>query len=432
MFSYFDGGIRNTESSKHIDLPKLIRIIQSNPHAEKITRIRELRTQGDDSYKSLKSQLPYITPNCMVKNRSLKDRHYEKNFFSFSQYVYIDIDVPNAEEYKKYFTNRYGHHASLICLSSSGGGISVLFKIKNTISRESFDDIWMAVRNSILKDEEIDMICKDIGRAMFISHDESVYYNYDNEVEVEMESSIRKPIIKQGKQCKSYDEYDNTLISPFPTYSIGKILDNLSTSTKVDVKNPIVDYEPIEFLKFYIPKIIKDGNKHRYYTSMIHALVFLNPKIERDYIFSYLSYINNNFADPRMEMREFTRLFNMVYNGIKDSGNTAVKTRIKSVHINPDCTLSKKEKISVANTVNGTKRKNVSIQKILDAKAVLEKKGKKITQKGIGEISGLSPKTIRTHFNSSIIDMDEMVQMVNDSLSTIPFLTGDTSYSNVA
>jgi hypothetical protein len=165
---------------------------------------------------------------------------------------------------------------------------------------------------------------------------------------------------------------------------------------------------------------------------MIHTLVYLNPEVERDYIFSYLFYINNNFAHPKMEMREFTRLFNTVYNGIKNSGDTAVNTRIKSVHINPDCTLSKKEKISVANTVNGIKRKNTSIKKIIDAKTELENSGLKITQKALSEISGLSPKTVRTHLNASIIDMDEMIQMINDSLSTAPCLTGDTIYSNVA
>ena len=145
MFSYFDGGIKNTESSNRIDLPKLIRIIQSNPNAEMIARIRELRNQGDISYKSYKSQLPYITPNCMVKKRNLGEDCFNENFLSFSQYMYFDIDVPNAEEYKKYFIRQYGHLASMICLSSSGGGISVLFNIKNTISRENFDIIFLLV-----------------------------------------------------------------------------------------------------------------------------------------------------------------------------------------------------------------------------------------------------------------------------------------------
>ncbi|MFC2080521.1 hypothetical protein ACFLRQ_03505, partial [Bacteroidota bacterium] len=295
------------------------------------------------------------------------------------------------------------------------------FKIKNTITGDNFDDIWLTVRNTILKDEEIDDSCKDKGRAMFISYDESVFYNYDNEIQVELEDSISKTFEKEGKQCKSYIDSVNTLISPFFIYSIDQVLDKLITSTQVEVINPIVDYKPVEYHKFFIPKVIHDGTKHPYYTSMIHSLVHLNPNLERDYIFSYLHYINNNFAKPKMEMREFVRLFNMVYNGIKNKGNTAVKTKTKSVHLNLDCNLTKKEKISVANTLNGTVRKNKSIQKVIDAKIELERRGQKITQKAISQISGLSPKTVRTHLNSSHIDMKEMVQMINDSISSDGF-----------
>ena len=47
----------------------------------------------------------------------------------------------------------------------------------------------------------------------------------------------------------------------------------------------------------------------------------------------------------------------------------------------------------------------------------LEQQGSKITQKNIAAISGLSTKTIRKHLNSQPIDIDEMVEMVNNSFS---------------
>ena len=213
---------------------------------------------------------------------------------------------------------------------------------------------------------EADNKCKDIGRAMFVSHDESVFVNYDTEVEVQLESSSSKKIEKEGKQCKTSMISENTLNSRFSIIPIDIVLEKLNIRTPVDVQNPIVDYDLVEYLKFYIPKNIEDGTKHRTYTSMIHALVYLNPYIEGDVRYSYMFYINSNFARPKMEKREFTRLFNTIYNGIKRSGDTSVKTRIKSVHINPDSNLSKKEKISVANHVNGIRRKNNSIQKIID------------------------------------------------------------------
>jgi hypothetical protein len=105
-------------------------MIRNNPNAEKITRIRDLRKKGDE-YKSVKEELPYITPNCILDIRSLKGENLEKNFRQFSQYMLFDFDGQgNPEEYKRCFIERYGHLASLICLSTSAGGISVLFKIK--------------------------------------------------------------------------------------------------------------------------------------------------------------------------------------------------------------------------------------------------------------------------------------------------------------
>ena len=82
--------------------------------------------------------------------------------------------------------------------------------------------------------------------------------------------------------------------------------------------------------------------------------------------------------------------------------------------------------------INGIKRKNISIQKIIAAKNELEKNGKKITQVAIREITGLSPKTIRKHLHSTIIDMDEEIQIVNDSFPTIPIFSGSTITNRAA
>jgi len=131
MFSLFEGGIRNTKCKTTIDLPELRRLIRNNPNAEKIARIRDLRKNGDKKYVRLKEELPYITPNCIVRERNLDGDNFERNFVQFSQYMYYDIDVrSNPYEYKSYFIDRYGHQATLISLSSSCGGLSVLFSEK--------------------------------------------------------------------------------------------------------------------------------------------------------------------------------------------------------------------------------------------------------------------------------------------------------------
>ena len=416
MFSLFEKGIKDTKCSKFISFSDLVRIIRNNPNAGKIETIRALRKNGDDYYKALKSELPNITPTCLVKERNLDDANFDNNFVQFSQYLYFDIDRWNPEEYKSYFIKKFSHSASLICISSSGGGISVLFKVKNIITSYNFNEIWQKVRDTVLSEETIDVRCKNISRAMFISHDPEVFYNYENEIELEIKNpdeGSEKKTVKQSKTCK---KLNNRLISPFSIISIDKVLQKIILRTSVPVINPVVDFKPVEYVEVYIPKHIKDGTKHVIYTSMIHALVHLNPSVESEYIFSYMFYVNSRFAKPRMEKREFIRLFNMVYNGIKDTGKTNVKKTIKFVHFNPGCGLSVKQKIEISNLLNGLKRRNDSIEKINNAKLKLEQTGRKITQKGIAEISKLSPKTIRTHLYSKMTDINEFVDTINNSV----------------
>jgi len=417
MFSLFENGIRDTKCKKTIDLPELWRLIRNNPQAEKIAKIRQLRKIGDDYYKVLKSQLPNITPNCILDERSLKGENLDRNFRQFSQYLYYDIDVKgNPDEYKSYFIEKYGHLASLICLSSSAGGISVLFKIKNTITLANFDNIWTAVRNTILSTETIDPSCHGVGRAMFISHDPEVYCNFDNEIEVDISAPIKDYAEKKVKQSKTCNQFNFRLKSPSSILAIDVVLAEIRTRTMVENPSPVVDFMPLEYTEVFFQKNIPDGTKHRTYTSMIHTLVHLNPDVDRQYLFSYLYFINERHARPKMEKRELTRLFNTVYEGIKNTGVTFVNKEIKYVHFNPACRISKAEKISISNMLNGARRKNNSILKIINAKQELVRNGQKVTQKRIAEITRLSPKTIRTHLHSNLIDIEELVQMINDSL----------------
>jgi len=416
MFSLFDDGITKTKTSKFISITDLVGIIRNNPYACQIDTIRNLRKNGDEYYKKLKSQLPHITPVCMVRERNLSDDNLEKNLIQFSQYLYYDLDHSSPEVFKDYFIKKYGHLAALICISSSAGGISVLFKVKNHITTDNFSLIWQKVRETILSEEIVDKKCCDIGRAMFISDDPSVFYNYENEIEIEIELA-NEPIKKRVKQSKTCKDLNFTLNYSFSIIAIDKVLEKLITRTVVPVANPIVDYKPVECINVFIQKNIKDGTKHKIYTSMIHALVFLNQDIENEYIFSYMFYVNNRFAKPKMEKREFIRLFNTIIKGIKEKGISRVRGKIRYVHFNPECNLTKIEKTTVANFLNGCKRKNDSIEKILSAKTKLEAEGLKVTQKRIAEISGLSRKTVQTHFKSRLIDMEEIVEMINNSFS---------------
>lgn len=429
MFSYFEKGIKDTIPSRFIGLPELVQLIRYNPNKNKIETIRLLRKDGDELYRGLKSELSYITPVCMVRERSLEGENFEKNFIQFSQYLYYDIDTMNAEDYKCGFLRKYGHLASMVCISSSGGGISVLFKVRNEITKANFKELWQKVRDTMLKDETIDTMCSNVSRAMYISYDPEVYVNYENSIEIELINNITKPDEKVEKQGKTRKDFNITLIYPYSILPINKVLEKLKTSTMVPVSNPVVDFKPAEIVQVFIPSVIKDRTKHRIFKSMIHTLVYLNPDIDKEYIFSYLFYINRRFAKPRMEKREFVRYFNMVYNGIKNHGVFNVKKEVRYIHFNSNCELSTEEKYNIANMLNGFKRKNESIQKIINAKGELKNRGVKITQRNIAALACLSVKTVRTHLNSSLTDMDELVAEINIS---IPIKNDTSKYQDLS
>lgn len=244
-----------------------------------------------------------------------------------------------------------------------------------------------------------------------------MYCNFDNEIEVSISAASPLQLKKEVNQSKTCKQNYFTLNSPSSVLDINVVLGKIRTRTQVEHPSPVVDFLPLEYAEVFFQNNIPDGTKHRTYTSMIHTLVYLNPEVERQYIFSYLYFINEQHAKPKMEKRELIRLFNTVFESIKNTGLTYVNKEIKWVHFNPECRLSKAEKIEISNFLNGARRKNQNIQKIIDARRLLENHGQKITQKRIAEITRLSAKTIRGHLHSPLIDIDELVQMINDSVS---------------
>lgn len=426
MFSYFYEGITSTTPSKTIDLPHLIKIIKNNPEKPVIDWIRILRKQGNEEYKKLKEGLPNITPNCMVRYRALKNEKFQLNFIAASGYIYFDTDdIEDVDTYKDYFIKKYGHLVSMVCKSSSLGGLSILFKLTNNINnKDEFFHVWDTIRTTILKDENIDIRCKDIGRVMYISYDPEVYINYENEITVDTTNyTSEKDSKKSVKHLISSNRVDYSFLEKgnkeYSILSIDIVLRKIITHTIVPVENLIVDFKPVDYAEVFIPKHIKDGTKHTIYTKMIHQLVYLNPTIEPEYIFSYLWYINNNHARPKMEKRELTRLFNIVFTNIKTTGEIHPTIRTKMVHFNTGYNLIGKEKNVVANILKGFFTRYQTINKIIKAKEELSCQGVKISQKLVAKLSGLSLKTVQTHFNAEPIHMDQIIQQMNDPATEI-------------
>lgn len=430
MFSYFERGISNLIPSKTIDLSQLVKLIKTNPKQSLINEIRELRLKGDETYKKKKSFLNYITPNCSVKKRSLKEEEdYTKNFIAPSSYIYFDFDgVENAQEYKQSFIEKYGHLISLACLSSSCGGISVLFKLTNTVDNTNFLDIWETITKTILKDEQVDINCKNLGRPMYLSYDTEPFVNYDNEITVTIPLNKEKNTSKKElNQSILYKEKINTLNEPLFLIDYKDFKGKIITKTPVQVNKPIVEIFASEKMDITFPREIRDNKKHSIYTIIIHKLVYLNPKLPASYLFSYLNFVNNYYGKPPMEFKKLVDLFTFVYTSIKNDKNYQFKNKkFKYVHFNTGSNLTGNQKRNLACKINGKIRSNTSIDKIINAKEELEFQGLKITHKSLAEKTGLSISTVKRRLNSSPADLEKLVTDVNETyMNEDDIISGD-------
>ncbi len=421
MFSYFNGGIKNIYPKRHIDLPTLVRLIMNNPEKLKIEKVRELRRTGMD-YSNPKSYLPYITPNCLVKIRNIKESDY--NLIAPSSYIYFDIDdYPNSQKLKDRFIEEYGNQASLICISCSGGGISIFFKVSNHLKNEN--DFLIArqyIIESILVNEKIDTNAGGIARAMFISSDPDLFYNYENELDIPVE------LFKKGKNkvdnCLMEDKkskvfkvpIDCTPLGSFIPTPIDEVLAQLVFETPVTVENPVVDFKEIDYVEVRFKYLIKDTKKHKTYTNMTHKLIFLNPTADKQLLLSYLYHVNEEHTGyKKMELRELINLFDTIYYGAKFLGNSKVKPVLKRIHYNKDCEVNFNKR-KVSGKIRGAIQKNHTKLKI---KAVIEEmneKGLTISKSSISRYSGIHRGTLGEHMDSDLIDLDKLIREINDSI----------------
>ena len=205
------------------------------------------------------------------------------------------------------------------------------------------------------------------------------------------------------------------MIEPLSNIEFEEFMDKIVTKTPVVVNNPIVELFASEKMDVTFPREIRDTKKHSIYTIMIHKLIYLNPQLPSSYLFSYLNFINNYFGKPPMEFKKLLDLFTFVYSSIKNDENYEFKNKkYKYVHFNSNSKLTGGEKRYLASKINGKRRSNTSIEKIITAKEELKSQGLKTTQKALAEKTGLSISTIKRHINSEPVDLEKLVIDVNE------------------
>jgi hypothetical protein len=429
VFSHFEGGLKNTIPTSIIGLPDYVRMVKDDRYFEEFNIIRSLRASSNEEYKILKRELPYITPSVLLNKRNLKtSSEVQENLIQITGYFYFDIDTfpeqYSVYTYKDYIIKRYGHLVSFVCLSSSLGGVSILIKINNEVTIDNFQSLWDTIRLTILKDEEIDTNCQGIGRAMIQSYDKELYVNYENCITLESIIDNKEKIGVDPIVCTVYNKvnphlfYQCNKIDPstfkFKVYNIEEVLATIKTKTIVPVSNSVVEFREESVIEIYIPKVIIDGMKHKTYHVLIHQLYYLNQDVPLDYLYSMLFYVNNNYAKPRMEVKELSRFFTFVISKIIKTGKINVKPKKRWVHWNKENKeLTSQEKLKIAKVLTGAFERHTTINKIQEAKKQLELEGKKITNRAIAKMIQMDVSTVGKRIKDKPVDMDYEVSLWN-------------------
>ena len=408
MFSLYEGKINNKIPSKTINFKNLISIIKTNPY-NKDYKIIRIHKKGDIEYNQGKKELVRCHPNCVLKYNSISGPNFEKNYEMGSGYIYLDIDhLDNPLEFKKEFISKYKEVVSMVCLSSGGSGLSVLVKINHLItSKHEYKCIIDFLKSQYFRDVEFDKGSDKLSQMWFISYDPDVFVN--TEVCINVRDGLK--CVNQGI-IQTVGSNNTLFYAPeveIMYLSISEINSNLITRTQYTNRKDI-DIDTIPWNDIKIPRVIKDGNKRRIYTRLIHSLFHLNPEVDPKWVLGYIYNVNRNCADPKMSYRDLLSLFNLQYRYIKSDNYEYQNFRYKSLHINPDLNLTGGQKSLVANKVNGCIRKNKTKSKIAAAINQLSNENKDYSVSSISTMSGVSRKTVGFYINDlDPIDIDALI-----------------------
>jgi len=374
MFSYFNEGISDCVPSKKISIEKLIKEIRqnNNPNIQAIRALDPTDEKYDARKRQFKVSLPNITPCCTVSYRN------DKSIVEFNGYMYFDIDkLEDAENLKNELVAKYREYICMMCVSCSGRGLSFLVKVENEVTVTNFTSIREYLSTHIFPDLKLDPQTKSKSNAWYISYDPNCYYNpssvvdipeqYLHDQEKKLNKSAKFNIINSSPDCLK------TALYHYESIHISEVLKKLKFKTEVPVKNRIFDLYPIDYCEVYLPPNYKipDGSKKLVFSHVIHNLVYLNPDVEPDYIFSYIKWLNQTKTVTPAVFKDLIRHFNYVYYTIKNTGEIHPQVRIKYFHCRPD-TISVFEKKRLGKRMTALYKKSETINLITYAKQLLE------------------------------------------------------------
>jgi hypothetical protein len=400
MFSFSSKGVTSGVLENEISLEKLVDIIRDHPQKQCIQYLHQLE-YGSENYKQLKIKFPYVTPHGTFNGGRKK-----QSFVDFSGVLYYDIDCPAIhQDIDTVKSSILSKHRDKICLlgrSVGNRGLFIYLRLENpeVLTIDNFDEIHEYVRTVILKDISTDRGAKGLARTHIIPYDPELYYNSIASLKIQLEQAAPKSI---KSLITSINKTSNTGYRVNETFlPITEVLKSITTRTKIDLQGKDILIADLPYCDIFIPRFIKDEQKHKIFTAIVNGLILNNPGIELLYILSFINFINQTRTGGHpMSKRELERTVRCEFERITAGGLLKVKTKRYHTSIN----LGKTERIALVAQYRAKEAKAKSKESIRQAISNLRISGEKLTQEKVHEkLKGqLSLSTIKRHWRKIVI-----------------------------
>lgn len=401
-----------TYSSETISIDNLVQLI-SNNNSKEIYSVRN-STYKSKEYNKAKSKLDAFMPHGRFNSISKDDLD------ELSGYLYFDIDNLSGDELSTVKSNLIDFGANIVYLSPGGCGLHFMVKVDG-LTIDNFDSVYKSIFNYFVGNNfSIDKSALGLARKAFLSFDKDIYFNSKSFASVkegiiithdQVSLSLSLNILNRSNKSNEKKEDKDRETDTLSIIPISNLIKDLKFKTEYEVQNDF-NIEEIEYTRINIPKIIPDGLKHTIYRKIMIQLVYLNPNITVQQVYSYLYWINDTKAVPKMIPFQLQKLTINTFNYINDN-DIKPYMATKKIHISDKYTSKQKAELGVK--INAILRQNESISKINEARELLKNEGKKETRVAVAKITGLSIITVKRNWNKQIRDpKDELPEVYNE------------------
>jgi hypothetical protein len=358
-------------------------------------RLTELaRSYGKHSveYNKIKCQVQTFTPNA-----SFSQRRDLMHLQEPSGFIYIDLDDYQDINFLKRNEYIYSCWRSL-----SGIGIGGLVKV-NGITAQNFKDCWSYLFNYFRGyGITIDKQTCDITRQNVISFDPDIYINenaaslYADQITTQTSTGIQQfQDYKDSSRSALFSGFEETIITDTSRIKYRTTLDDYLG------KNYVVIEDGKEFRSCFLPKEIRDGERHKWMVGHTVSLLFNNPTVTMEKLFNSVFHSNLTHCYPPMMNSEIMSIVKWYWEK-HSRGMLDYHTKLKKIWFDPSVNINRNEKREIVGVETGRLRKEKTLKTLKSIYLELSSESGKVTQKMVVEKSKLSIGTVKKYWSNII------------------------------